>query len=213
MVQHAQLHPHKCEGPNIHRNTSHCTAHKLWWRVCDNIKHKRHHHLLHNRLVRRCLGHLQRPKHAAAPQEGHRNGPYADCIPLSCHFWGGGGGVWFWFWLAPGPWSLAPVCLCTPDLRHGNAERTAGTFRARPRASSLRPPALCAAHLGHWSSALHAWRSLLAVDLLTHRWRRAELWWPTGGTPSLAMPPARAHGLLVRCPVMCALSFLGYARA
>ena len=30
MVQHAQLHPHKCEGQYIQRHTSHCTAHKLF---------------------------------------------------------------------------------------------------------------------------------------------------------------------------------------
>ena len=83
---------------------------------------------------------------------------------------GGGLGFWFWFCLAPGPWSLAPVCLCMPDLRHGNAERTVGTFRARLCASSLRPPALCAAYLDHLSSALHAWRSHLVIDLLTYRW-------------------------------------------
>ena len=51
MVQHAQLHPHKCEGQYIQHNTSHCTTQKRWWCVCDNTKHKRLHHLLHNHLV------------------------------------------------------------------------------------------------------------------------------------------------------------------
>ena len=41
-----------------------------------------------------------------------REGGGGDC--------GEGSEFWFRFWLAPGPWSLAPVCLCTPDLRHGN---------------------------------------------------------------------------------------------
>ena len=39
MVQHAQLHPHKCEGQYIQRNTYHFTAHKLWWCICDNTMH------------------------------------------------------------------------------------------------------------------------------------------------------------------------------
>ena len=42
--------------------SSHCTAHKLWWCVCDGTKHKCLHHHLHNHLLRQCLGHLQRPK-------------------------------------------------------------------------------------------------------------------------------------------------------
>ena len=120
--------------------------------------------------------------------------------------WGGGGrpegvGFWCWFWLAPGLWSLAPVCLCTPELRHGNAERTVGTCRARPRASSLCLPALRAAYLDHWSSALPVCRSHLVMDLLTYRGRRrTELWWPIGGTPPPAMPPACAHGPLGLLP-------------
>ena len=48
-------------------------------------------------------------------------------------------------------------------------------FRACPRASSLCLPALCAAYLDHWSSALFVWRSRLVIDLLTYRWRRTEL--------------------------------------
>ena len=42
---HAQLHRHKCEGQYHQRNTSHCTAHRLWWCVCNNTKYK---HLLHH---------------------------------------------------------------------------------------------------------------------------------------------------------------------
>ena len=31
MLQHAQLHLHKCGGQYIQRDTSHYTAHKRWW--------------------------------------------------------------------------------------------------------------------------------------------------------------------------------------
>ena len=64
MVEHAQLHPHTCEGQYIWLNTSHCTARKQWWCICDNTKHKYLRHHLHNHLVRWCLGHLQWAKHA-----------------------------------------------------------------------------------------------------------------------------------------------------
>ena len=144
------------------------------------------------------------PLHLNTSQEG-RKGTVVDGWQKEEGHWEQGTGMvgfwfWFWFWLAPGPWSLAPVCLCMPDLRHGNAEHTVGTFRACPRASSLRLPTLCAAYLDYWSSALHAWRSHLVIDLLTYRWRRTELWRPTGGTPPPAMPPARAHGPLGLLP-------------
>ena len=41
-------------------NSSRCTAHKRWWSICDNTKHKRVVHHLHSHVTRRCLGHLQR---------------------------------------------------------------------------------------------------------------------------------------------------------
>ena len=68
------------------------------------------------------------------------------------------------------------------------------------RASSLCLPAMCAVYLDHWSSALLTWHSPLVIDLLSYRWRRTELWRPTGGTPPPAMPPARAHGPLGLLP-------------
>ena len=125
---------------------------------------------------------------------------------------GGLGLVWFGLvWRAPGPWSLAPVSVCTPDLRHGNAERNAVTLSY-----------VLAPHLfGHLCYAPRTWST---AQLL--RTPDAPTWSLTcshigGEELNYGGSLAKFHRLQCRqhvhmvywnCrPVVCALSFLGYA--
>ena len=94
----------------------------------------------------------------------------------------GGGGGWFLFWLPTGQWSLAPTCLCTRDVRHGNAEHTSVLValvpahrlcvypRCVPRTWSTGPPHYTARAL-IWSSTC----SLIAGEEMNYCGPLAEL--------------------------------------